>query len=27
VEHLCDLKLINFKGDKVEEKGWRTRNP
>jgi|TARA_B100002003_G_scaffold246313_1_gene275691 glutaredoxin len=21
VEHLCDLKLINFKGDKVEEKG------
>ncbi len=21
VEHLCDLKLINFKGDKFEEKG------
>ena len=21
LEHLCDLKLINFKGDKVEEKG------
>ena len=21
VEHLCDLKLINFKGDKVEKKG------
>ncbi len=21
VEHLCDLKLISFKGDKVEEKG------